>query len=106
AYPVVLKEGTKTKAAYDGADQVTERHRHRYELNPQYVEQFEENGLIISARGEKEEIIKTIELVDHPWFVACQYHPEFKSRPTNAHPLIEGFVGAIVEDKYGTLPLI
>ena len=100
AYPIILKDGTMTKAAYHGAERVAERHRHRYELNPQYVEQFEENGLIVSAHGEKETLIKAIELQDHPWFVACQYHPEFKSRPTKAHPLIEGFVGAVVELKY------
>ena len=102
AYPILLKDGTMTKEAYNGADRVSERHRHRYELNPQYVEQFEEKGFIVSAHGEKETLIKAIELKDHPWFVACQYHPEFKSRPTKAHPLIEGFVGAIVECKYSS----
>lgn len=97
---VLLLDNTKIKEAYNGVDSVEERHRHRYELNAEYKEQLESNGLIISAVGEKEELIKAIELKDHPWFVACQYHPEFKSRPTKAHPLLEGFIDAVVKGKY------
>lgn len=97
---VLLLDNTKAKEAYNGVDSVEERHRHRYELNAEYKEQLESNGLIISAVGEKEELIKAIELKDHPWFVACQYHPEFKSRPTKAHPLLEGFIDAVVKGKY------
>src|SRR5690625_1509859 len=99
---VLLLDNTKIKEAYNGVDSVEERHRHRYELNAEYKEQLESNGLIISAVGEKEDLIKAIELKDHPWFVACQYHPEFKSRPTKAHPLLEGFIDAIVKEKYLT----
>lgn len=97
---VLLLDNTKVKEAYNGADSVGERHRHRYEINAEYREQFESNGLIISAVGEQEDLIKAIELKDHPWFVACQYHPEFKSRPTKAHPLLEGFIDAVVDGKY------
>ncbi|MBO1002073.1 CTP synthase [Pseudogracilibacillus auburnensis] len=100
SYPIKLKDGTKIQKAYNGVKRVEERHRHRFELNNEYKDQLEQNGLIISALGEDEKSIKAIELISHPWFVACQYHPEFKSRPTKAHPIIEGFVGAIVKEKY------
>jgi len=98
---VILKDETKTKEAYNGMDKVKERHRHRYELNREYLKQLEEKGLLISAVGEEASQIKAIELKDHPWFIACQYHPEFKSRPTKAHPLLEGFIGAVVKERYG-----
>src|SRR5699024_6248770 len=98
---VILKDETKTKEAYNGMDKVKERHRHRYELNSEYLKQLEEKGLLISAVGEEASQIKAIELKDHPWFIACQYHPEFKSRPTKAHPLLEGFIGAVVKERYG-----
>lgn len=97
AYEAALVEGTKTKAAYNNAETVSERHRHRYGINQDYQDQLEEAGLIVSAYDEDNGAIKAMELVDHPWFVACQYHPEFKSRPTNPHPLIEGFINAIME---------
>src|SRR5690625_140262 len=99
--PVFIKEGTQLEEAYHGINKVEERHRHRYELNTSYREQLEGKGLIVSAVGLNNEI-KAFELKDHPWFVACQYHPEFKSRPTKAHPLIEGFIHAIVKEKYLT----
>lgn len=97
---VVLTENTKVKRAYNGTETVGERHRHRYKLNKDYRKQLVEHGLLISAVSEEEDVIEAIELKDHPWFVACQYHPEFKSRPTKAHPLLEGFVQAIVQEKY------
>lgn len=100
SFPVTLKDGTKTQEAYEDIEKVEERHRHRYELNTEYKEQLESHGLIVSAYGEEQDIIKAVELRDHPWFVACQYHPEFKSRPTKAHPLLEGFIRAIVKEKY------
>lgn len=99
SFPIVFKNGTKTQEVYNAA-RADERHRHRYEINSKYQAQFEEKGLLFSAWTEDEKSVEAIELADHPWFVACQYHPEFKSRPTNAHPLIKGFVSAVVEDKY------
>ena len=87
----------KTKAAYGGADIVEERHRHRYEFNNNYRKQLEENGLIISGESPDGELVETIEIKDHPWFVACQFHPEFKSRPTRPQALFLGFIGATVE---------
>lgn len=99
AHAMELKEATKMHTAY-GTTNISERHRHRYEVNKDYVTQFEEHGLIVSAYSEDENIIEGLELTSHPWFVTCQFHPEFKSRPTNPHPLIAEFVGAIVEKKY------
>ncbi|PAV31383.1 CTP synthetase [Virgibacillus profundi] len=96
-YPCKLVEGTKIQAAYDGAELIEERHRHRYEFNNDYKEQLAENGLIFSGTSPDGRLVETIELGDHPWFVACQFHPEFKSRPTRAHSLFKGFIGAAVE---------
>jgi len=97
AYESTLTEGTKTKAAYHNAETVSERHRHRHGINLDYKAQLEKAGLIVSAYDKDNGAIKAMELLDHPWFIACQYHPEFKSRPTNPHPLIEGFINAIME---------
>ncbi|MDY0404539.1 CTP synthase [Virgibacillus sp. 179-BFC.A HS] len=93
-YLCKLADGTKIKEAYEGADTIEERHRHRYEFNNDYREQMEEKGMIFSGTSPDGRLVETIELRDHPWFVASQYHPEFKSRPTKAHPLFSGFVGA------------
>lgn len=97
AYESTLVEGTKTKTAYHNVESVSERHRHRYGINLDYKEQLKEAGFIVSAYDAESGAIKAMELLDHPWFIACQYHPEFKSRPTNPHPLIEGFINAIME---------
>ncbi|MGM8364757.1 CTP synthase [Virgibacillus sp. W0181] len=96
-YPCTLKDGTKIQAAYNYEETINERHRHKFEINMEYKQALEEKGLIFSGTSPDEDAIKAIELKDHPWFVACQYHPEFKSRPTRPHPLIEGFIGAIVK---------
>lgn len=99
AYNCLLEAGTKVKEAYNNVEQVAERHRHRYDFNNEYRGQMVKAGLIISAVGEDKQSVKAIELKDHPWFVACQFHPEFKSRPTNAHPLFEGFIKAALEQE-------
>ncbi|HIV75322.1 MAG TPA: CTP synthase [Candidatus Pseudogracilibacillus intestinigallinarum] len=99
AHDVVLKDDTKAKKAY-GQEEISERHRHRYEINDAFIAPLEEAGFIVSGYGTDGKSVKVMELKDHPWFVACQYHPEFKSRPTNAHPLIEGFVDAVVNKKF------
>ncbi|TQS72137.1 CTP synthase [Ornithinibacillus gellani] len=98
-YPCVLENDTKIKAAYDGADQIDERHRHRYEFNNAYRQQLADKGLVFSGFSPDGKLVETIELQDHPWFVACQFHPEFKSRPTRPQPLFLGFIGASVEQK-------
>ena len=98
-YPCKLKDGTKTKEAYENQDIIYERHRHRFEFNNEYREQMENAGFIFSGTSPDERLVETIELEDHPWFVASQYHPEFKSRPTNPHELFKAFIGATVKTK-------
>jgi CTP synthase len=93
AYPCVLKPETRASEAY-GLPQVDERHRHRYEFNKVYAQQFEEQGMIISGHSPDEALVEIVELVDHPWFVGCQFHPEFKSNPMHAHPLFREFIQA------------
>ncbi|GIO24746.1 CTP synthase [Oceanobacillus sp. J11TS1] len=95
-YPCQLVDGTKTKEAYDGADVVEERHRHRYEFNNAYREQMAEKGLVFSGTSPDGRLVETIEIQDHPWFIACQFHPEFTSRPTRSQGLFRGFIGAAV----------
>ncbi|MDX8045032.1 CTP synthase [Gracilibacillus sp. S3-1-1] len=95
-YPCRLKDGTKTKEAYGNEDVVYERHRHRFEFNNQYREQMESNGFVFSGTSPDEKLVETIELSDHPWFVASQFHPEFKSRPTRPQQLFNGFINAAV----------
>jgi CTP synthase len=100
SYPCVLNESSKAHAAY-GKLQIQERHRHRYEFNNQYRAQFEAAGLIVTGTSPGRELVEVIELRDHPWFVAVQCHPEFKSKPTQAHPLFRGFVQASLARRDG-----
>ena len=85
--------------AHDGyqSDTINERHRHRYEFNNAFRQQLEAHGLVFSATSEEGKLVEIIEVQDHPWFVAVQFHPEFKSKPTDAHPLFSGFVKAAVD---------
>jgi len=98
ASPCKLKQGTRVMAAY-GEDLIYERHRHRYEFNNAFKNQFEEAGLVISALTPSERLVEAVELPmeKHPWFVGVQYHPEFKSRPNRPHPLFMDFVKAALE---------
>jgi CTP synthase len=91
-----LVNGTKACAAY-GSERVVERHRHRYEVNNNYLEQLQMAGLIVSGWSADGSLVEMLELKDHPWFIACQFHPEFTSRPREGHPLFNGFVGAALE---------
>jgi len=91
AYPCIIKPGTKLHSAYQSTE-VSERHRHRYEFNNNYRQAFENNGMIFSGTSPGDTLIEVVELKDHPWYVACQFHPEFKSRPYKAHPLFTGFI--------------
>jgi len=95
-YPCDLLEGSLARAAY-GAGQVSERHRHRYEFNNAYREQFEAGGMVFSGTSPGGELVEVVELAEHPWFVAVQCHPEFRSKPTKAHPLFASFVHACRE---------
>ena len=94
--PCYLVEGTKTRDIY-GADVVRERHRHRYEVNNTLVAKLEAQGMTISGWSQDQTLVEMIELKDHPWFVACQFHPEFTSRPRGGHPLFSSFINAAVE---------
>ena len=93
SYPCELAPGTRTHEAY-GQTSVSERHRHRYEFNRAYEAALTGRGLVISGRSPDGKFVEAIELPDHPWFVAVQFHPEFQSKPLAPHPLFTGFVAA------------
>jgi CTP synthase len=101
-YACGLTRGTKTRDAYR-EEIVRERHRHRYEVNPNVVKTLESHGMVISGTNPDSRLVETVELADHPWFIATQAHPEFKSRPVAAHPLFSAFVEAALkmQDKEG-----
>jgi CTP synthase len=99
AYPARLKNGSLAAESY-GVPEISERHRHRYEFANQYRELFEKNGMRFSGLSPDGSLVEIIELPDHPWFVGVQFHPELKSRPTRAHPLFAGFIGAAVRAKH------
>jgi CTP synthase len=96
AYRCVITPGTKAMHAY-GSPEIFERHRHRYEFNPVYEKQLTDAGLIISGRNPDTALVEIIELPDHPWFLGCQFHPEFKSKPMQPHPLFRDFIEASLE---------
>ena len=96
AQPCRLLEGTLARATY-GKELITERHRHRYELNNRYLNVLEKAGLVFSGRSLDNHLVEMIELPDHPWFLACQFHPEFTSTPRDGHPLFRGFVQAALK---------
>ena len=103
AYPCVLQEGTHAFAAY-GAREISERHRHRYEFNNKYREVLEQHGVIFSGLSPDGELCEIVELKDHPWFLGCQFHPEFKSRPREPHPLFTAFIEASLKAKMDFFP--
>jgi len=96
AQPAKLTPDSKAAECYE-AEEISERHRHRYEVNNVYRQQFTANGLLISGTSPDGSLVEIVEIPDHRWFVAVQYHPEFKSKPTAAHPLFAGFISAAVE---------
>jgi CTP synthase len=98
AYPCVLQEGALAQNIY-GCSEIKERHRHRYEVNNAYREALANKGLISSGLSPKGDLVEVVELKDHPWFVGCQFHPEFKSRPMKAHPLFREFIRAALAYK-------
>ncbi len=95
AYPCRLLPDTLAMAAY-GSEEISERHRHRYEFNPQFREKLVEAGLVISGTSPDDALVEIVEYPDHPWFLGCQFHPEFKSRPMDPHPLFREFIRAAV----------
>jgi CTP synthase len=100
AYPCVVTEGSRAHQAY-GETEISERHRHRYELNNVYRQMLVDSGLILSGLSPDNRLVEMVEIEDHPWFVGVQFHPELKSRPTRPHPLFRDFVRAAVDYHLG-----
>ncbi|HUQ81295.1 MAG TPA: CTP synthase [Gemmatimonadaceae bacterium] len=98
AYPCRLARGSKAAEVY-GVPEVSERHRHRYEVSNQYRDAFVEHGLKLSGLSPNGSLVEIVELADHPWFIGCQFHPELQSRPTRPHPLFSGLVAAAMGQK-------
>jgi CTP synthase len=96
AYPAVLKAGSKVAEIY-GKREISERHRHRYEVNADYIARLEKQGMIFSGMSPDGTLPEIIEMKDHPWFIGVQFHPELKSRPFEPHPLFASFIGAAVK---------
>jgi len=94
--PTTLAAESKALDCY-GREEISERHRHRYEFNHVYRKQFAAHGMNFSGTSREGKLVEVVELEDHPWFVACQFHPEFQSKPTAAHPLFSGFIAAAIE---------
>jgi CTP synthase len=96
-YPAKLQPGTKVAEAYD-SELIYERHRHRFEVSNHYREELEAAGLLLVGQSPDGRLVEIVELRDHPWFVASQFHPEFKSRPEKPHPLFAGFISAAITE--------
>ena len=98
AYPCVLSPDSRSHKLY-GKDLVQERHRHRYEFNPRFREELEKSGLKIVGTSPDNKLVEVVEIPEHPYFVGCQFHPEFKSRPRRPHPLFSGLIRAALQHK-------
>ena len=99
AYPCKLQEGTLARKIYGGASEISERHRHRYEVNQKYLNNLKEHGLVISGLSPDGKFVEMVELTDHPWFLGCQFHPEYKSKPTEPHPLFVSYIAAALAEQ-------
>jgi CTP synthase len=97
-YPCVLADGSLAQRVY-GRREIRERHRHRYEINPAFLEEFTRRGMRISGTSPDRKFVEIVEIPDHPWFLACQFHPEFNSRPLQPHPLFKSFVAACLASR-------
>ena len=98
SYPCELAVGSKAAAIYD-SNEIQERHRHRLEFNNAFRETLTEGGMHISGKSPDGTLVEMIEHPDHPWFIGCQFHPEFKSQPTQAHPLFASYIEACVASR-------
>jgi CTP synthase len=98
AYPCDLKPGTLAHRVY-GTTRISERHRHRYEVNQKYLDRLTAAGLVVSGLSPDGKFVEIVELADHPWFLGCQFHPEYKSRPTEPHPLFVSYIAAALAHK-------
>ena len=101
-YPCKVKPKSKAFEVYK-SEEISERHRHRYEVNNQFRKELNEKGMEFSGLSPDEKLVEMMELRDHPYFIACQFHPELKSRPDSPHPLFLGFVKAIVDQSSNSL---
>jgi len=95
AYPCRLQEGSRAAEVYDTLE-ISERHRHRYEVNNNYRDVLGENGMVFSGLSPDGNLVEILELPDHPWYIGCQFHPELKSRPMRPHPLFQSFIAAAI----------
>ena len=98
AYPCRLEPGTLAHRIY-GQDEISERHRHRYEVNQKYLEALTGHGLVVAGRSPDGKFVEMVELPGHPWFLGCQFHPEYKSKPTDPHPLFVSYIGAALSEQ-------
>jgi CTP synthase len=98
AYPCRLKEGTLARAIY-GVEEISERHRHRYEVNQRYLDTLKRHGLVVSGLSPDGKFVEMVELADHPWYLGCQFHPEYKSKPTEPHPLFVSYIAAALAER-------
>jgi CTP synthase len=99
AYPCRLQEGSLARRIYNNAPEISERHRHRYEVNQKYLGTLKEHGLTISGLSPDGKFVEMVELTDHPWFLGCQFHPEYKSKPTEPHPLFVSYIAAALAEQ-------
>ena len=99
AYPCRLQEGSLARKIYGNVPEISERHRHRYEVNQKYLNTLREHGLIISGLSPDGKFVEMIELADHPWYLGCQFHPEYKSKPTEPHPLFVSYIAAALAEQ-------
>jgi CTP synthase len=98
AYAARLRPGSRAAQAY-GAQQISERHRHRWEVNNAYRDVLAEHGLRLSGQSPDGGLVEMVELPDHPWFLGCQFHPEYKSKPTEPHPLFVSYIAAALAEQ-------
>ena len=98
AYPCLLDEDSLAASVYSGTE-ISERHRHRYEFNNDFREQLTEKGLSLSGLSPDGNLVEIVEITDHPWFLGCQFHPEYKSAPLRPHPVFASFIGAALKNK-------
>jgi CTP synthase len=98
AYPCLIQENSLALKLY-GKKKISERHRHRYEFNNSYRDAFDAHGMILSGLSPNGKLVEMVELKDHPWFLGCQFHPEFKSRPMDCHPLFKGYIKAALQNR-------
>ncbi len=98
-----MREGSLVRKLY-GREIIIERHRHRYEFNNRYRDVMQKNGMVLSGLSMDEMLVEIIEIPAHPWFLACQFHPEFTSSPRDGHPLFTGFIEAALSEQRGELP--